>query len=659
MSGREASQLRRRLLSQGKAALPPASERVRSGFRAAELPEGAAMAPEAQADASQNAKTDVPAAFADAAGPASSAPPVQPVSMPAGGRAASRARRKALSQGKTALPPATERVRSGFRAAALPEEATATPGDRPAAGPTSDAPAAQTGREAAKQRRAMLAKHGRAGLSATGDATPARKGALSYPDKVPAVTTSVTQASVTGLSYATGRAVTGAEAGRDMPLTGTQYVAGAEGGYRPGSGKVGHVTSPGGQVVSGTMVRSGVRITGDEDSASAAVTGNADQSIEDVAPRGETHASTGAQFARQSQPHGASVFGTNLGRSARTVGSRIRDTQRAVEQTIGGHAVSGTAVGRSRRVSGDEDGANRALTGSQYLGPAGHQAADQDARGTEGADRTDPVSGGKVNASRTWGGQTITGPEMEHEARVTGSEHGTCQTLTGTPYYGASGAKAWCDPDQVESEAAMREKRTPRAITGDVPLNDPMVSGTQRGADHAITGSSYFVAEERGTDTTGDPVAQSIGSFSVTSPQRETHLQARSDQAHGAGSAVTGTFSRGEGKVTGSSEFHAPGRGRQDGRRVAHDGVTGEGSTRGTAITGSAWQADGRVTGTEDDISSGRNPSERSGSAQAFAGARHFKAKALNHDPVSPVTGATGGTPEYCATVTLSGGAAG
>ena len=38
MSGREASQLRRQMLSKGKAALPAASERVRSGFREADMP---------------------------------------------------------------------------------------------------------------------------------------------------------------------------------------------------------------------------------------------------------------------------------------------------------------------------------------------------------------------------------------------------------------------------------------------------------------------------------------------------------------------------------------------------------------------------------------------------------------------------------------------
>ena len=53
--------------------------------------------------------------------------------------------------------------------------------------------------------------------------------------------------------------MTGAEAGRDKPLTGTQYVGGSEGGYRANSGKVGHARTVGGQTVSGTMVRSGVR----------------------------------------------------------------------------------------------------------------------------------------------------------------------------------------------------------------------------------------------------------------------------------------------------------------------------------------------------------------------------------------------------------------
>jgi hypothetical protein len=700
MSGREASMLRRRMLSQGKTALPSASERVRSGFREATMSADVrAAAQQSVKLSSETVKTATPAPEATTAPPAAqtgraasmarrqamtkgkatlpstgertasssdqgtSQPtprPIAEVAMPEGGREASLARRKALSKGKSALPPVAERVRSGFREAELPQDvsrAASQQGNTASAPADESAPSTEglSGREIAQQYRARRAQHGRGDMPASGATRAARQGTIAYPAKVPSITTAVSNATVTGLNYAAGRAMTGAEAGRDKPLTGTQYVAGSEGSYRASSGKVGHARTMGGQTVSGTMVRSGVRITGDENNADAKITGNADQRLADVDGAGDSIVQTGAQFVRQSQPHGASVFGANLGRSAGNVGSRSRDTKRAVEQTLLGHAVSGTAIGRSARVTGDEAGSNRSLTGSQYLA----SAADHATRGPED-ERADPASGGKVSASETWGGQTITGPKMEHDARVTGSEHGSCHSMTGTPYYGATTAHEWCDPAQVEAEGAYRARRAPRAITGNVPLNDPAVSGTGRGADRDITGSRYFVGEERAPNPAGDPVTRSIASFSVMSPQRATHLEsvANHSEEHRQLS-ITGTFARGDGKVTGNAEFRPPSRGEAAASRPARSKVSGEGSTGGTTITGSAWGENSKVTGTEGYISSGRNPTERAGSSHTFAGARKFKGKALNYDPVSPVTGATGGTPDSGATVTLSGGAAG
>ncbi|MCL6645745.1 MAG: hypothetical protein K6U88_12380, partial [Dehalococcoidia bacterium] len=58
------------------------------------------------------------------------------------GRAASQARRRALSQGKAALPPPSERVRTGFREAALPAPNGATPAS--AASVAAPAPASST-----------------------------------------------------------------------------------------------------------------------------------------------------------------------------------------------------------------------------------------------------------------------------------------------------------------------------------------------------------------------------------------------------------------------------------------------------------------------------------------------------------------------------------
>ncbi len=686
MSGRAASMARRRALSQGKAGLPAASERVRSGFRDAAMPTDTPAAPAPMAAHEPDTAPSAPVSA-----------PLPPVHVPSG-REASVARRKALSAGKGGLPPAKERVRSGFREAAMPNDTdTATP-HVAAATPATPAPAASaafgSGREASIARRKALSA-GKGGLppaqervrsgfreaampadvpssqlapAASGAPAPAaaqparspRRGELTHPPKVPSVTTAVSNATVTGLSYAAGRAMTGAEAGYDKPLTGTQYVGGAEGGYRASMGKVGHARTNAGLTVSGTMVRSTVRITGDEDSADVRITGNADQTVaDDLDARPDSYVAVGAQFQRQSQPHGQSVFGSNLGRSARAVGSRSRDTERPVEQTLSGHAVSGTAIGRSVRVTGDEGGAARSLTGSQYLAPARDEMDPAPADG-----RSDPATGAKVTLSQTWGGQTVSGPMMEHDGRVTGSEHGTCAAMTGTPYYGATGAQDWCDPAQAEAEAARRAPRAPRAITGDVPLNDPTVSGTGRGADRAITGSAYFVQGETQPDAGAqDPVTQSIAGFSVSSPQRASHVRAREAAPEaakpGGASAITGTFAQGDGKITGNVEFQAPSRGGQPCQRPAHGNITGEGATRGAAITGSGWSENSSVTGTEGYIATNRNPSQRAGSAQAFAGAKPFKSKAPTNDPVSPVTGATGGTPDSCAKVTVSGGAAG
>lgn len=657
MSGREASIARRKLMSKGKSALPPASERLRSGFREASMPSDTATAAPAPAPA----KVEV----------AASTPVTKPVgtSSFSSGRAASIARRKMMSLGKGALPPARERVRSGFRDAAMPNDAPvaqivteATPAaevsmaDKVGHTPAPSLSPSCAGREAAMKHRRMRSQFGRGEKAQPAPSRPKRQGEISHPPKVPVVQTAASNASVTGLSYAAGRAMTGAEAGHDKPLTGTQYVGGAEGAYRASMGKVGHARTANGQTVSGTMVRSGVQITGDEDSSEINITGNADQTVaDDMGEKSGVPAQVASQFQRQSQPHGQSVHGTNLGRSARVIGSRNRDTERPVEQSDKGHAISGTAIGRSVRVTGDESNLMRNLTGSQYLAPA---SAQEEVAEVEG--RADPASGGKVTVSETWGGQKISGPQMEHDERVTGSEHGSCASMTGTPYYGASGAYGWCEADKADAESAKRAPALPRAVTGDVPLNDPMVSGTQRGAERSITGSSYFVqAEDTGEEAQAAALAQSMERFSVNTPQRDAHARTAGDAEGAKGSAITGTFAQGEGKITGNVEFLAAHRAKQSGVSPARARLTGEGAMSGTNITGSAWDENANVTGTEGLYAASRNPTERGASAKGFAGAGVFKSKAKGQQQSSSVTGAVGWTAGCGAAVTLSGGAAG
>lgn len=612
-TGRDAAMQRRAALSQGKAALNAGEERVRSGFREAALP----------AQAAGQAPAPMPAAPAKGTSAR--------ITTPEGGRAASLAHRKALSLGKAALPAANERVRSGFRQAAMPSDVPATSRqDMMSAAPSQD-------------------QAGQGGGSDMGR----------YAFKAPGARSSLSGGSVTGLSYSTGRAMTGAEAGHDKPLTGTNYVSGTDGGYRGGHRKVGHARTPGGQQVSGTMLRSGVRITGDEERSDLSITGNAEQRMgDDLNHRGDSIAPVGAQFGRQSQAHGHTVFGTSLGRAAKMIGARKDDASGFLEQTLGGHTISGSAIGRSGRVTGDESGASRSLTGSQYFASAEHQARQASAQ----AGRMDPASGTKVSRSQTWGGQAVTGPQMERHGRVTGIEAASSRTMTGTPYYGAVARQ---DADGTEREAGSGGKRPLRAITGNVPYNHPSVSGTHVGADRLITGSTYFInkSDLAGRDASADPLHQAVSGFSVSSPQRAAQMQARSDRGNAQPgtheAAITGTFAQGEGKVTGNIAFGGLRRGVAPGAKPASRGLTGEGATKGYAMTGSAYTENGRVTGTEGYIATGRNPSTRSGSSHGFAGAKRFKSDAPRPEAKSNVTGTVGSTLPNRAHVTLSGGAAG
>ena len=214
-----------------------------------------------------------------------------------------------------------------------------------------------------------------------------------------------------------------------------------------------------------------------------------------------------------------------------------------------------------------------------------------------GADRPDPVTGAKVVAGSTWRGQRVTGIAVEHDPRVTGDAPGACAAITGTPYRGPGTSEAWCDPV------------LPREPAG----------------------------------------------FSVRSPQHA--LAPRESAAPARG--ITGSFALGQDKLTGNLEFlFWPRADREEAAPQARLRITGEGRT-GNHVTGGAWSEHARVTGTEGATAGQRNPSERAGKPQAFAGARRFAALANHEEPKHLVTGMSGYSSDTSAKVTLSGGAQG
>ncbi len=699
MTGRAASIERRLALSAGKAALPPAAERVRNGERTAALPSATgpargSMSPvETPAPA---ARVPAPAQMHTAAQvhTAHSAPTGAPAPRAPGGRAASIERRLALSAGKSALPPAAERVRNGERSAALPAGSGSASGSLTSAGTpatsvstaktvtaaaspphAADVPcAAECCNSAARARRTMQSLRGRGSAPAAPPTRPPREGRLQY---APKVVESVTQGrqTVTGSRIGNGSQVTGVEPGANLPISGTQYI-GREAGLAavPVGPKVGLSRTPRGGTVSGTLIRSNVAITGDEAGGTIAITGEAEQRPEDdLTERKDSAAHASAQFQRQADPHGQSVFGTNLGRSLRQAGSRARDRSSALEMTERGLAITGSAVGRASRMTGDEDGSCRQVTGDQYLSPARLHAACGGAAGVaapaaaqgaaaQGAVRIDPVTGAKVRVATTWGQQSVTGSDVEHDPRVTGDMQGSCSVITGTHYHGPRTLHAWCEPEVAAAAGQQLPRRAATtAVTGDTPLHDESVTGMGWGVTHAVTGTPYY-SDVAAQPAPQDAIAALHARFSVPSPQRAAQLRAQRDavDAPSANGRITGPFAIESKKLTGNLEFafkprNAPDREAKPGRAL----ISGEGRTAGRRISGDSWAEQKNVTGTEGFTAVDRNPSERNGKPHTFAGASKFKSMAVNEEQKQLVTGMAGWSSSSAAKVTLSGGAHG
>jgi hypothetical protein len=401
------------------------------------------------------------------------------------------------------------------------------------------------------------------------------------------------------------------------------------------------------------------------------VTGEADQLPDDDLTRRTHDLGAGlGQFGRPGGPQARTLFAGAVSGSA-TRGSRERQRGVLLESTESGQVITGSAVGRSVRVTGDEEGACRHLTGDQYLTPARRQTECGGRGGGTGpvgnsvAARRDPVTGAKVAVSQTWRGQQISGSNVEHDPRVTGDEPGSCAVLTGTPYQGATTVHGWCDPQHADAaEARLARAASPVGVTGDVPLQG--ISGLGRGSDRAITGTPYTAgATAAGADAAGD-IGTIDDRFSVRSPMRSAQLRRTAGLSSSGTTAaqaeerITGAFAVGQGKVTGNLEFlFRPRIVDAPDEKPAHGRLTGEGSRAGRAVTGDAWADHHRVTGTEGRWAAGRSPTERAGKANSIAGVGPFQKLGRHDEPRQIVTGMVGWSSKSAAKVTLSGGAQG
>ncbi|MGD8742843.1 MAG: CsoS2 family carboxysome shell protein [Granulosicoccaceae bacterium] len=601
-------------------------------------------------------------------------------------RAASLARREAMSN----------RGKAGLSGKGMSQAQTAR-----AANPNLNS------RELAKALREQRSKNGKSGQQKSRPSgrqrnkSTATGAAEDAPSKVGASETAHGQ-TVTGTMVGRSPDVTGDEPSTCRTVTGTEYMGAdifrefcqAEPGKPPS--KVSVSPTSRGNRVTGNRVGRGKNVTGNEPGTCKRVTGNEYVGANQAESYCGSKAEAGPGKITSSQTRkGKTLTGSNVGRFGKVTGDETgADRELTGSQymqtgngkaphkvgsssTLRGGSITGTMVGRNERVTGDEPGSCRDVTGDDYIGQ------EQFGRFCE---KTPEPQDRKVGLSATLEGKAVTGTMTGRSGRVTGDEPGTCKAVTGTPYAGAEQYAGFCKPDEANQAAARQQPRrgTPgAAMTGQQPGINGALTGAGKGACEDVSGTPYVGADQfaevcpaTAADSASPDFPQAIGGtpwgqFSVSSPAGEAQQQ------HAAGGVtgsryeqgqITGPFGMASGKVTGTEEARfdqgsAKGNSQPampataemfEGRVKSR--ITGEGMDAGARITGDDWDRGDNVTGTEGMSATRRNPTlQGSGPISAMQPPKRNEEMTV---PSSKVTGGSGNT-EKGALVTYSGGARG
>jgi hypothetical protein len=544
------------------------------------------------------------------------------------------------------------------------------------------------------------------------------------PRKIGAMPTRKGEA-VTGTAVGRSVKVTGDEPGSCRSITGTDYLNEAASevpcvGKSEGAPmKVGVMHTLRGRELTGTEVGRSVKVTGDEYGSCKPVTGTEYIGAEQFESQCGTRPAPGAEkVVRTSTPEGQAITGTAVGRSERVTGDEPGSCAHltgtpyynqadfgaactrpdaggvpkvGVMHTLKGREVSGTVVDGSLKVTGDEYGGCKPITGTEYVGSEHYDAF----CGTR-----PEASPEKVTVGRTWNQQAVSGSAVGRSTKVTGDEYGACKPVTGTAYIGPDQYQEFCETtDTGEAQARVaRHHSTPgMPITGSQPGYDAQVTGTERGACQPVSGVPYVgsddyagfchmgggagvhprmrregaaprAAPQAASPAPGFEPAPNAG-FSIMSPAREAWERRErrvTGTAYGGNGHITGPSTKAVGLVSGTPEFrYADGIAAPEGKvpaqpaeEAARPGrITGNGSETGVTITGDHWSRGNGVTGTEG-FSVRRNATLRGqprGEGRSAAAYRELERPEV---PESRITGSSGNTGGG-SLVTLSGGARG
>lgn len=100
----------------------------------------------------------------------------------------------------------------------------------------------------------------------------------------------------------------------------------------------------------------------------------------------------------------------------------------------------------------------------------------------------------KVEFGTTLSGALVSGSQVERTLQVTGSEAGTCKTVTGTEYIGSEQFEQFCGtrPQPGEAKVGVSETSRGSLLTGTQVGRSARVTGDESGSCKTVTGTEYL-----------------------------------------------------------------------------------------------------------------------------------------------------------------------
>lgn len=514
---------------------------------------------------------------------------------------------------------------------------------------------------------------------------------------------------LTGTMVGRSQSVTGDEASTCRDVTGTEYMGAdlfrefCQADAMPSTGrKVKVTTTSHGNAVSGDRVGRGKNVTGNEAGTCKSITGDEYTSAEQSqAYCGEFASKSPRKVSIAETMKGGAVTGNKVGRSEKVTGDEsgmsrsLTGTQYTKPEEIGnaptkvgmsatlrGGSVTGSMIGRRERMTGNEAGSCKNVTGDDYVGQEQYN-------GFCSANAEKPTDQ-KVGVSTTGKGLFVTGTMTGRTNQVTGNEPGSCNAVTGTPYGGAEQSESFCQAEDVAMASARNRqiRSTPAMpLTGTQPGVGGVMTGADKGACEPVSGTPYIGADQFSDACPATPATtaspdypQAIGGdsvgqqFSISTPSGGAAAATGSTGVTGKQSGqshITGPFGMASGKVTGTedarfgkgnvnaTEMRPEPLAQVDGRDKTR--ISGEGQDTGLTITGDDWGRGEHVTGTEGMSATKRNPTIRANNSMVAMQEMAAIAQKRNEEiaiPNSKVTGGSGNT-DKGSLITYSGGARG